>query len=297
MIAPTGQREFVRLSAPAMGTRFECVLAGGDLALLRAAGEAALAEVCGLSDRLSAFSAGSVLSYINANAAKRAVAVDREVFELLSLCREGWLASEGAFDVTVGPLMEAWGFCGRAGSAGDVARARQVVGMDKVRLDAMRGTVRFACEGVRLDLGGVAKGWALDVAARVLREAGVVCALMHGGTSSVVAIGSPENGDGWRVRVGDGAVTLRDRSLSVSAPRGRMIQADGRQVGHVLDPRAGSPVGGVEFGAAVCAEGVWAEVWSTALLVLGRPPAGMPGDVEVILGPRSAGIHQEEVCA
>jgi thiamine biosynthesis lipoprotein len=286
------------LAAPAMGTRFEVVLAGGDEARLRAAGEAVLAEVCRLSETLSAFGRGSMVSYINLHAAEGPVNVDRELFGLLATCQEGWRASEGAFDITVGPLMEAWGFRGQA--HGDVEAARERVGMDKVVLDAARGTALFARPGMRLDLGGVAKGFALDIAAGVLRDAGVECALMHGGTSSVMAIGGPPGEDGWKVRVGSRDVVLRDRALSVSAPRGRMIESDAGPLGHVLDPRTGAPAMGAELACAVCGSGVWAEIWSTALLVLRRRPDGMPRDVEatVDLGAgRMIDLNPREVCA
>jgi thiamine biosynthesis lipoprotein len=288
----------VRLAAPAMGTRFEVVLAGGDEARLRSAGEAALGEVCRLSESLSAFGRGSMVSYINTHAAEGPVGVDRELFGLLMLCQEGWRRSEGAFDITVGPLMEAWGFRGQA--RGDVDEARERVGMDKVELDAMRGTVRFARNGMRLDLGGVAKGFALDIAGGVLREAGVECALMHGGTSSVVAIGSPPGEDGWRIRVGNHDVALRDRALSVSAPRGRMIETEAGPLGHVLDPRTGAPAMGAQLACAVCESGAWAEVWSTALLVLRHRPLSMPSSAEAIVDLGAGPINDmkpREVCA
>jgi FAD:protein FMN transferase len=283
--------EIVRLAAPAMGTHFELVLLGEDAGKLRSAGEAALAEVCEQSERLSAFGRGSMLSFINSHAAEIAVAVDRELFELLSICRKGWLLSEGAFDITVGPLMEAWGF--RGGSPGRVAEASWCVGMDKVELDEARGTVRFACPGVRLDLGGVAKGWALDIAGGILREAGVTSAIMHGGTSSVLAIGPPGE-CGWGVKVEHQTIRLRDRSLSVSAPRGRVIDGEHGVFGHVLDPRVGAPIEGAEFACTICDSGVWAEVWSKALLVLKKRPAGMPRDVEALVS-RGQGAPVERI--
>jgi thiamine biosynthesis lipoprotein len=165
--------------------------------------------------------------------------------------------------------------------------------MDKVELDAVRGTLRFACAGVRLDLGGVAKGYALDVAAGLLRGTGVECALMHGGTSSVVAIGSPPGGVGWRVRAGDETVELRDDALSVSAPRGRMVESEDGLMGHVLVPRSGEPSRGATLAWAACESAAWAEVWSTAMLVLRRRPAGMPAGVRAFVETMS----DVEVCA
>jgi thiamine biosynthesis lipoprotein len=260
-----------------MGTRFELVMHGDDESRLRAAGEAALAEVCSLSECLSAFSAGSMLSYLNQHADQGPVRVDAELFELLELCATGWRETEGAFDVSVGPLMEAWGFRGKAG---DVEAARRRIGMELVELDAEARTVRFAREGMRLDFGGIAKGFALDLTAKVLRDAGVVCALMHGGTSSVIAIGAPPGEDGWRVAVGKRVFLLRDRALSVSAAHGRVIERDGVALGHVLDPRIGAPAMGAKLACAVCQSAAVAEVWSTALLVLKRRGRTMPTSVE-----------------
>jgi thiamine biosynthesis lipoprotein len=279
-----------RYAIAAMGTRFELVLIGDDEVQLRSAAEEALASVRTLSEQLNAFSPSSTLSYINANAATRPIPLDRELFELLDTCRAGWLSTEGAFDITVGPLMEAWGFRGRPSSPEAIGDTRARVGMDNVELDRARGTIRFAVPGMRLDLGGIAKGYALDAAARVLRNAGVTQALMHGGTSSVIAIGSPPGQEAWHVRAGDDTLLLRDAALSVSAPRGRTLQTDQGLIGHVLDPRTGSPTSGASLAWALCESATWAEIWSTALLVLRHRPPMMPGNVRsaVILSEVSA---------
>src|SRR5207302_730848 len=141
---------------------------------------------------LSLFRPDSIVSHINRRAGSGPVAVDAETFELLCLCEEVRRASGGAFDIAVGGLMEAWGFRGVAGDreaqpAVRPARSREPGGdgaaMD---LDRTARTVRFARSGVSLDLGAIGKGFALDAAAGILRDAGVACALLHAGTSSTI---------------------------------------------------------------------------------------------------------------
>ncbi|MHC4127901.1 MAG: FAD:protein FMN transferase [Planctomycetota bacterium] len=256
----------VRLAAHAMGTRFEVVLDGDDPRRLRPVGEAALAEIEEWHERLSRFDAGSFVSHLNARAAREPVPLDEDLFELLAECAEAQRASEGAFDVTVG-----------TGS---------------LVLDDARRTARFAREGTAIDLGGVGKGHALDRAAAVLREHGVGCALLHGGTSTIVAIGAPPDEGAWQIALGCEAgapvVRLRDAALSVSGARGRTIDGDGEKVNHVIDPRAGAPARAARRAAVVGPSARQTDIWSTALLVLGRRPSAMPPGLATLIE-RSAG--------
>jgi FAD:protein FMN transferase len=270
-----------------MGTRFEAVLAGEEEGRLRAAGEEALESVEEEDRRWSLFRRESLLSRINARAAVAPVRLDEEAFELLQTCRTIHRDSEGAFDPTVAPLMRSLGFHADLPASGETA-----VGMDAVVLDPGSRTVRFLRRGIALDLGAIGKGHALDLAAARLREAGISCALLHGGTSSAVAIGAPPGKRGWRVgiRGEEGGeprllVDLRDLSLSVSAPHGRTLVRDGERLGHVLDPRSGRPEVRARAAAAVCPSARIADGWSTALLVLGERPVGTPADLtSAILG-------------
>jgi len=179
----------VRHATHAMGTRFEFVLAGEDETYLHAVAEEAAAEVQLWHHRLNYFAPDSIVSRINAHAARRAVRVDDETFALLEVAATVHRESGGAFDVAVAPAMRAWGFREEIDppAAFSLMRSNQ----PSVRLDRERRTVSLAHEGVTIDLGGIAKGFALDAAATVVRQHGVDCGLIHGGTSSVVAVGAP----------------------------------------------------------------------------------------------------------
>ncbi len=260
----------VQLALYAMATRFELLLAGDDPVRLRAVGEEALAEITACELAMSAFRPGSVVSRANRRARREPVEMDADTFELLEEALAIHRASGGVFDVTLGALMRRLGFRGRT-----QAIEGGVHGCDGLELDPHARTVRFLRDGIELDLGGIAKGHALDRAADVVRQHGVASALLHGGTSTVVGIGAPPGGTGWRVGLGAApdapVVELRDAALAVSAPHGREVVIDGRRIGHVLDPRTGrSADNGVTCAAVLARSARTADAWSTALLVLGE---------------------------
>jgi thiamine biosynthesis lipoprotein len=275
-----------------MATRFELILAGDDPVRLRAAGEEALREIERIEALLSRYRPSSAIAEINAQAGGAPVRVDGRVVTLLRLCADLSRLTDGAFDVTVGPLLHAWGFVGGSGARPDgetLARARCLVGMDRVELDAAASTVRLAHVGMELDLGAIGKGYAIDCAIAVLEEHGVPRALLHGGTSSVHVIGDLSVVDKpWRVAwhvPGEGdrlrTLTAAQPALSVSAPHGKAFVLGGRLMGHVLDPKTGRPAGTAVSACVVGSSSTIGDALSTALLVSGTggPPwlARFPG--------------------
>lgn len=270
----------IALACHAMGCRWEMLLRGDDPIRLRAAGEEALAEIERLDAQLSLFRSTSEISGINARAAEEPVPVEPALFALLQVCAEVHRHTGGAFDITVGPLLHCWGFrCGRgAVPEGDaLAEAHARVGMQHVQLDARTRTVRFLRPGMALDLGAIGKGYALECAADILRALGIHAALLHAGTSTVYAIGSPDGEDGWPVAIRHPGRTagwtaverLHDRALSVSAPHGRSFRARGRRFGHVIDPRTGRPTEGPRLAAVTHPSATVSDALSTAILVGG----------------------------
>jgi len=267
-----------------MATRFELVVHGPDLTSLRAAGEEAVAEIERLEDQLSLYRPASEIAGLNARAASGPVRVSPTLFALLRHAQQLHRETGGAFDITIAPLVRCWGFMGGSGrrpTPEEEAEARANVGMDLVCLDPDTLAVRFSRPGVMLDLGAIGKGYAIERAAEVLREAGVTSALLHGGTSTVYALGHPPEADFWQVAL-EGppttlgsplsplpAVRLKDEAMSVSAIWGRSFQAEGKLFGHILDPRTGAPAQSAVLAAVVLPSATETDALSTALLLLG----------------------------
>ncbi len=292
-----------------MATRFEIVLPGDDAVRLRAAGEEALAEVERLEARLSLYQPASEIARVNARAALGAVRVSPEVFRLLADARRLHEETRGAFDITVAPLVRCWGFMGGTGrlpAPEDLAAAHACVGGHLVELDTEALTVRFTRPGVMIDLGAIGKGYALGCAVELLREAGITSALLHGGTSTVYALGRPPGQEFWEVAVEYPnpekrpspplltRIPLRDEALSVSAVWGRAFEAEGRLLGHVLDPRTGHPVAGAWLSAVVLPDAMATDALSTGMLVLGESAhdllaAAHPGIRTLLLRSADAG--------
>jgi FAD:protein FMN transferase len=292
----------VAVACQAMATRFEIALWGSEEGHLRAAGAEALREVERLDAQLSLFRVDSDIADLNARAAREPVVLEPRVFRLLERAAALGSLTGGAFDITVTPLMRAWGLHGGKGtvpSVDEFARARAASGWTNLVLDAERSTARFAHPGCALDLGAIGKGYAVDQAVAILRECGIANALIHGGTSTAFAVGTQPDGEPWRVAIRHprgseepvDVVTLSELALSVSAPHGKQFTSADRTYGHVIDPRTGEPAQTAALAAVTCDSATDSDALSTALLVLGEPflpalkAAGARG---FVLGPDGA---------
>jgi thiamine biosynthesis lipoprotein len=269
-----------------MATRFEFVLYGRSEIALRAAGEEAIETIERLEDQLSLYRPTSEIARLNALAARESVRVSPTLFALLAHARSLHEETNGAFDITVAPLVRCWGFMGGnrripIPTPEELAEARSKVGMELLQLTPQDFTVRFAREGVMLDLGAIGKGYAIDRAAEVLREAGIESALLHGGTSSAYAIGQPPEAESWRIAVEDprvsrdsplaslATVPLKDEAISVSTLSEKYFEVEGKTFGHVLDPRTGAPTTAGLLAAVVLPSATETDALSTALLTSG----------------------------
>jgi thiamine biosynthesis lipoprotein len=268
----------------AMGSAATVRACGSDPASLPPIVSAALDEVDRLDRLMSHYRADSPLSRLNREAARGPVAVEPELVDLLAECLRWSRASDGAFDVTVGPLMKVWGFFrdeGRVPDERQLERARAVVGHRHVILDREHGTVRFDRPGVELDLGGIGKGYAVDRVVALLRRRGIGSALVNLGGSSVYGLGAPPQATAWEVAVEDPtspgqkavSVALRDRALSVSGGYARRFEKDGVTYSHIMDPRTGRPVRGILSVAVLSASATAGDALDNVFFVQGLDEA------------------------
>lgn len=235
------------------------------------------AETERLEAMFSGYDPTSVLSRLNAQAGTGATSVPSEVAHILSLSVQYWQRTGGAFDITIGPLITLWkhaAVTNRRPSADLLRATRARVGSDKIRVDEGR-RVFLASPDMRVDLGGIAKGYALDRVIERLSEQGPISALLNFGQSSAWALGAPPTANHWRLllrgpgQYAIGTITLRDQALSVSGSLGRSTELGGRRYGHIVDPRTGQPLQHDRFAYVVGPSAAQAEALSTALVILG----------------------------
>ncbi|MBA3442915.1 MAG: FAD:protein FMN transferase [Pyrinomonadaceae bacterium] len=241
----------------AMGTGFEVFLYGEDEEHLEAVAVAVTEEIIRLDGVLSRYDPRSEIARINRDAGSAPLRVDREVFGLLERCEQARRLTEGHFDVT--------------------ASTSRASATPVLHLDAESGTVQFARPDVVIDLGGVGKGYALDRGREILLRFGVTRGLLDGGTSSVLALGAPPGGRGWPVDVRHpqtpaaapvARVELIDRGFSCSA-----VCHPGQEQSDVVNPWTGCMLSGNAACIVLAASATEAEIFSTALLAMGRERA------------------------
>jgi len=283
-LAPAEEPELLRLekSGDAMGSTFTVELYGTDRVKMEAAADAALDEARRLDEMLSNYIPNSEWNQVNRFAAQRPVKVSKELFQLLAACQQYSQSSEGAFDITVGPLMKVWGFyrdSGHLPHRAEVMAAMSKVGYRHIHLDAAAETVRFDHAGVEMDPGGVGKGYAVDRMVGVLRQQGVGTALVAGSGSSIYGMGAPpDQPKGWAIQIRDpwnsrknvAEVFLKDMSLSTSGTYEKFFRAEGRIYAHIMDPRTGFPAEGTVSVSVMAPRTIDSEVWAKPYFVNGR---------------------------
>jgi len=280
---PAQQPELLRVegSADAMGTGFSIIAYGEDRGRLKSIVSEGLEEARRLDEMLSNYKPDSEWSLVNREAANGPVHITAELFQLLTACVEYSKESEGAFDISVGPLMKVWGFykgTGHLPHRAEVWGAMNLVGYQNIILDSAHQTVRFAKKGVELDPGGIGKGYAVDRIAQILKDNGVQRALISGGGSSIYAIGAPPNEKGWKIDIKNPRKTsesvetvyLKDESMSTSGNYEKFFYAEGKMYSHIMDPRTGYPSQGTLSTSVIAPRTLDSEAWTKPYYILGR---------------------------
>ena len=270
-----------QLSHRAMATEFVVVLPAPDSDAIDESLDV-LEQLDQIEASLSVYQPESEISIVNRDAARRPVSVSEETFSLLQKAIDWSERTEGAFDITAGPLVQAWGFGKRRGqkpSQEVIDESLSRVGYQHLRLDAGNRTVTFSRPEMSINLGAIGKGDALDRLAGKLRDRGVRDFLIHGGNSSVTAAGDqePGSGEGWKVGIAHPTkptrritgIRLRDQSLATSGSGKQFFHHQGRRYGHVIDPRNGYPAGDLLSLTVVTSSAADADACATGWFVAG----------------------------
>lgn len=274
-VVDTGARSIAdahHFAHEAMATVFELYIVSEDEAYAREGAQAAFAEVDRLELEMSRFVENSDIARLNSALPGEIVEVGMEVFDCLTRAVEMYEQTGGAFDITVGALYECWlndDRTVRRPSEAEVERARELTGMNHLKLDTESFGVEVLAEGLQVDLGGIGKGFAAEKVADILREWSLAQALVLAGASSVLSVSVPDGMSGWPMRLSNpskpGEILARFE-LTEGA-----ISGSGRQKGqHIIDPReaAAGPVEGRLAAWSMAPDAVAADASSTAFMVM-----------------------------
>jgi thiamine biosynthesis lipoprotein len=235
--------------SPHMGTVFTIQLYAANAALAERAATAAFHRVAGLEQVMSDYQADSELMRLCDQPFGTPVPASKDLFEVLEVCQKFAKLSDGAFDVTVGPYVRLWRFSRKRGtlpSEPDLKKAREAVGWRKLRLDEKNRAATLLLPGMKLDLGGIGKGFAADAALRVLKGMGIDSALVAG--SGDIAIGDPPPGElGWVVGIGaidapsaiSRTVLLKNAGISTSGDTEQFVEIKGVRYSHIVNTKTG----------------------------------------------------------
>jgi thiamine biosynthesis lipoprotein len=283
LISPDSKQPLERFEfqEPQMGMPFRIVLYAPNKGIAVKAAETAFARVSQLNGIMSDYEAESELSLLSSTAGSgQAVRLSPDLWRVLARAQEFSRHSGGAFDITVGPCVSLWRRARREGKLPNperLAEARAAVGYRKLELDYRRKTARLRSPHMRLDLGGIAKGYALQEAARVLDELGVHRMLVAG-SGDIVVGDAPPGKAGWRIEVAPLDVTnaplpryvsLTRAALCTSGDLFQRVEIDGKRYSHVLDPRTGIGLTDHSLVTVIARDGTTADALTKVVSVLG----------------------------
>jgi FAD:protein FMN transferase len=243
----------------------------------------AVGKVHRLEEILSNFDPESAVSRFNQRAGNGKIILPPELYDLLKIALEFSTKTAGYFDVTVGPLVQLWKeslSIGLLPSREALAKTRRLVGHEKLKLDDS-GAAELLAPEMKIDLGGIGKGYAVDRVADLLKAAGVISGLINFGGSSIYAIGSPPGQQGWEIGLQGtdgklrGLTYLRDMALSTSGSMGHSWMVGGKRYGHLINPKNGMPMTQVRMATAITPTAMAAEALTKPLVILGSSALSM----------------------
>lgn len=263
-----------------MGTIVRIVLYASDASAAAAASRAAFRRIAELDSRLSDYKPDSELNRAVREAASGPVPVGADLFAVLSAAQTLAARTAGAFDVTAGALTRVWRRARRVNQLPtdeEIEAARAAGGHEHLVLDAASRTLRLLRPGMRLDLGGIAKGYAADAALAALRGSGCPRALVAVG-GDIAAGDAPPRTAGWEVRLASlderpATVVLSRSAVSTSGDTEQWLEAGGVRYSHIIDPRTGRALSGARLVSVIAARAMTSDMLATAASILGVPEA------------------------
>jgi len=283
--APAGQTHLVERAGPAMGSELRLTAWTADEGAARSAFDAAFTEFDRLDGLMSVWRAGSDVLRMNAAAGERAVPVSADVRDALRTARQISEWTGGKFDVTFGALADVWKFDhdqdNTVPDAGAIQRRLPLIDYRQIEIDESTGTVRVKRRGMRVHLGGIGKGYAVEHAMNIMRRAGLRDFLIQAGGDLYAA--GLKDGKPWRLGIDDprgpggrsfATVDLSDGTFSTSGDYARSFMKDGIRYHHLLDPATGQPARGCRSVTIVADSPLLADGLSTGVFILG-PIDGM----------------------
>lgn len=291
-----------------MGTEFRIVLYAADETIAKGAAAAAFARVEELNKKLSDYDPQSELSLLSATSGmSRPTLVSRDLGVVLQRSQQLAAASDGAFDITVGPLTKMWRSARRTKTFppdGRLQEARAAVGYRKLRYDPSTRTVELLEPNMRLDLGGIAMGYAADEALAVLKKHGITSAMIDASGDVVCSAAPPDEPKGWKIGIAplteskgppSRYVWLIDSALTTSGDAFQFVEIDGKRYSHIVDPKTGLGLTTRSSVTVTARDCMTADSVATAVSVLG-PERGleliakMPGTAALIVVATDDGV-------
>jgi thiamine biosynthesis lipoprotein len=288
---------FVHKKKYAMGTVFEIVAYNSSPGHAAAAIDQAFKEIVRLDELLSNYNPDSELSRLNRTAHFQPQTVSADLYRITEESVEYSRISGGKFDITVAPVADLWKEALRSGTAPSRQQqlgARKCIGYEKIKL-LYPSQIEFRSSCLRIDVGGIGKGYAIDRAADILRSRGISRALLDAGGSTIYAMGAPRGQPGWLVRLRDPSqrvdprVMLSENSLSTSEQTPPSLLQN-NSAGHIIDPATGLPVHSPYAVSVIATTATASDALSTTLLLVG-PSAGkkivekIPGSAALWVAP------------
>ena len=263
-----------------MGNRFEISVISPDESVANAHIDAAVKEISRIEQLLTTYHPSSETSLINQYAGEKPVKVNREVFDLISRSKKISVITQGAFDITYGSVdKRLWNFDKDMKSLPDPVTAAKMVRLinhENVILNEKKCTVFLKEKGMRIGFGGIGKGYAAEMAKRVLRQRGVESGVVNA-AGDLTVWGRQANGKPWTIGIADpnaarqpfSALDITDMAVATSGNYEKFVVIDGKRYSHTIDPKTGLPVQGIKSVTIISPNAEIADAMATPVMIMG----------------------------